>query len=186
MIAFYLKYSKNETIMKDSDFSIVDKIADIANDKFAKLLERGDLDTIKKVIEEAVIKLPEGYSLDFNVGVSVFDPNRQNNLPILKTGLTCSEGEAYEFSSDSSPQKYLVDGEMCIVPHDHCPHCWGEWDFKFKNPICLDCEYEMGVQVKYLLDDDVCPWCEEGKVSLDNPVCDSCGQEVNTDWVVWG
>ena len=44
----------------------------------------------------------------------------------------------------------------------------------------------MGREVKLLLDTDVCPFCEEGKVSLTAPVCDKCGQRIDPGIVVWG
>jgi hypothetical protein len=37
-----------------------------------------------------------------------------------------------------------------------------------------------------LVDTDVCPFCEEGTVSLTNPACAKCGQEIDPDLVVWG
>jgi len=33
--------------------------------------------------------------------------------------------DAYVATGDSIPQQYVVDGEICKVPHDFCPHCWG-------------------------------------------------------------
>ena len=44
----------------------------------------------------------------------------------------------------------------------------------------------MGPEVKLLLDTDVCPFCEEGKVSLTTPLCDKCGQGIDPNVVVWG
>jgi len=75
---------------------------------------------------------------------------------------------------------------MCIVPEEFCPHCWGEWMFKFKHTQCSNCEYELGKQVKYLLDNDICPMCQAGKVTMNEPVCDDCGYKVEKEKVVWG
>jgi hypothetical protein len=44
----------------------------------------------------------------------------------------------------------------------------------------------MGREVKLLLDNDVCPFCEEGKVSLTIPACAKCGQRIDPGIVVWG
>ena len=57
--------------------------------------------------------------------------------------------------------------------------------FKFKHNQCGSCGYELGKQVKYLLDNDICPMCQEGTVKIDNPVCDSCDYKVEKDKVVW-
>ena len=105
----------------------------------------------------------------------------------MNTGLNCQKNqEPYQYHGDSTPQKYYVNGEMCIVPHDYCPNCWGTWDFKFKDGVCPNCRCELGKEVKYLLDDDVCPWCRQGKVTVEHPVCDQCNFEVDPQRVVWG
>jgi hypothetical protein len=44
----------------------------------------------------------------------------------------------------------------------------------------------MGREVKLLLDTDVCPFCEEGKVSLIAPVRDRCGQKIDHGTEIWG
>ena len=60
------------------------------------------------------------------------------------------------------------------------------WDFKLNHPSCSECGATMGREVKLLLDTDVCPFCEEGKVSLTVPVCAKCGQRIDPGIVVWG
>ncbi|MEX0670350.1 MAG: hypothetical protein WD060_07840 [Pirellulales bacterium] len=39
---------------------------------------------------------------------------------------------------------------------------------------------------KVLLDSDVCPHCDEGRVTSENPTCDRCGYRVDPDMVSWG
>jgi hypothetical protein len=36
------------------------------------------------------------------------------------------------------------------------------------------------------LDSDLCPFCEMGHVSMQNPICDDCGYEVDLSMVTWG
>ena len=43
-----------------------------------------------------------------------------------------------------------------------------------------------GEDIKLLLDTDVCPHCEEGKVTMNSPVCNRCGYEVDPKKIVWG
>ena len=125
--------------------------------------------------------------MNLNVSVDVFDAERLNALPLLTTGLSTSNGKSpYQTYGDSTPQKYLVDGGIQVVPHDHCPKCYGLWDLKLKNLSCSECGATMGREVKLLLDADICPFCEEGKVSLTTPVCDKCGQRIDPGIVVWG
>ena len=172
--------------MKDTEFRLLDPIAEYIDSKFEKLLKAGEFDGIKHRLKNAIGKLPEPYSLNFNIELSVFDRDKEKVIKLLQTGLTTSEGEPYKVSSDTTSQKYSVDGETCIIPDEFCPNCWGEWMFKFEHTQCDNCEYELGKQVKYFLDDDVCPMCQEGTVTISHPVCDKCGYEVDKDKVVWG
>jgi hypothetical protein len=44
----------------------------------------------------------------------------------------------------------------------------------------------MGNQVKLLLDNDLCPFCEDGEITLVNPQCQKCDYEVNPEFIAWG
>jgi hypothetical protein len=132
-------------------------------------------------------KVGPRYSANLTVCVDVFDADRSHALPLLTTGLSTSQGEPpHKTYGDSTPQKYVVDGEIQVVPHDRCPKCYGLWDFKLNHPSCSECGATLGREVKLLLDTDVCPFCEEGKVSMTVPVCAKCDQRIDTGVVVWG
>jgi hypothetical protein len=127
------------------------------------------------------------YSVNLNVSVDIFDPRRSHDLPLLTTGLSTTEGKPPSKTyGDSTPQKYVVEGEIQVVPHDRCPSCYGSWDFKLTHPFCPECCVSLGREVKLLLDTEVCPFCEEGKVSWTEPKCAQCGQRLDPDWVAWG
>ena len=83
-------------------------------------------------------------------------------------------------------QRYVVSGDICQVPHDYCPSCWGMWDFKDQDRECPSCGIVLGNEIKILLDTDICPHCENGKVSAANPECSKCGYKVDLDIVTWG
>jgi hypothetical protein len=86
----------------------------------------------------------------------------------------------------SSPHRYVVDGDIQVVPHDRSSKCYRLWDFTLKKPSSSECGASLGHEVRLLLDSDVCPFCEGGKASLTNSTCAMCGQEINLDLVVWG
>lgn len=173
--------------MKDTDFKLLDPLADSINDKFEELHRAGAFEDILQKLKDAVGQLPDTYSINFGVTMNVFDTDKEKGLSLLTTGFNASIGhDPYRCYGDSSAQKYLVDGQMCTVPDEFCPHCWGPWVFKFKHPACPECGYELGKQVKYLLDRDVCPYCQEGKITIDSPTCDKCGFRVDAQKVVWG
>lgn len=173
--------------MRDVEFTLLDPVADLVNDTFEGLEKQGAFDEILRRLRTVISELPDGYSVSFDIQLNILDASRQQSLSLLTTGFNTLKGkEPYRHYGDTAPQKYLVDGEMCIVPDNFCPHCWGEWGFKFQNPVCPQCGYELGKQVKYLLDNDQCPYCQKGTVSVDRPKCSACGFEVDGKTIAWG
>jgi hypothetical protein len=75
------------------------------------------------------LQLPLTYTVSIDVELRVFDNEREQSLNLLTTGLsTAREVEPYRTSGDSSVHRYVAGGEICEVPHDRCPQCWGSWD----------------------------------------------------------
>ena len=173
--------------MDRSTFESADLIVDEIAAKLDDLLDADQFSQIRLALARLSKTVGSRYSVNLNVCVNVFDSERSNALPLFNVGLSVSEGEKpYKTYGDSTPQKYVVDGEIQVVPHDHCPKCYGLWDFKLKNPSCSECGATLGRDVKLLLDNDVCPFCEEGTVSPTVPVCAKCGQRIDPSVVVWG
>lgn len=162
---------------------LVDKIADIVD----SVLLSDQLASLRQALEELGKAVGPRYSANLTVIVDVFDRERKKALPLLNIGLcTTDNGPPYRAWGDSTPQRYLVNCEIQVVPHDHCPKCLEIWDFKFENRTCQHCGTTLGKDCKVLLDSDVCPNCEKGSVSMNNPVCDKCGYQVDLSLVVWG
>jgi hypothetical protein len=173
--------------MDQSSFEAADPILDEIGDMVDDLLDSDQLSFIRLALARLSEAVGPRYSVNLNLTLEVFDETRPHALPLLTTGLTTSGGKPpYKASGDSSPHRYVVDGDIQVVPHDRCPKCYGLWDFKLNNPSCSECGATMGQDVKMLLDSDVCPFCEEGTVSLTNPACTKCEQAINPDHVVWG
>jgi hypothetical protein len=173
--------------MDRSTFEPADLIVDEIAATLDELLDSDQFSAVRLALARLSKTLGPRYSANLTVCVDVFDAERSRPLPLLTTGLSTSKGETpHKTYGDSTPQKYVVDGEIEVVPHDRCPRCYGSWDYKLKHPSCLACGATMGREVKLLLDTDVCPFCEEGKVTMTLPVCAKCGQRIDTDVVVWG
>lgn len=167
-------------------FEKIDPLVDDIADQITELIEGEGLSGIRQKLVELSREFGTN-SLTLELNVKVFDANREQNLPLLQTGLATSEGsEPDQFWADSSPQRYVVDGEMAIVPNDRCPQCWGEWGFKNLHPQCAGCGAQMGIQVKLLLDSDRCPHCERGVITSQEPKCSECGFTINPEHVIWG
>src|SRR4051794_4311409 len=165
--------------------------ADRHVEEIAEILDRALMSPELGKLREALVALGkaagEGYSVSLTCLVEVFDDQKQRPLPLLSSGLATSNGEEpYRVSGDSTSQRYLVDGQIQVVPHDRCPKCWGVWDFKWQHRRCPHCAAELGKNCKVLLDSDVCPNCERGRVTASKPRCAECGFEVDPSLVAWG
>lgn len=173
--------------MDPSAFNAADPLVDEIAAQIDATLLSDQLEKLRKVLEQLGKAIGPRYSANLNVTLDVFDQEREKAIPLLHTGLsTADDGPPFRTWGDSSPQRYLVDGEIQVVPHDYCPNCWGTWDFKFEHRTCQHCSTTLGQNCKVLLDSDVCPHCEKGSVSMTKPVCDQCGYKVDLDLVAWG
>lgn len=173
--------------MKEAEFKALDPLADAVSAQTERWFASAELVALKQALAKVSALLPSTYSLSVDVELRVFDPSRKQALTLLTTGLCTSEGkEPYGTTGDATIQRYVVGGEICELPHDRCPHCWGEWDFKLQHPTCPQCGYALGKEVRLLLDSDVCPHCEEGKISTSQPSCRKCGVRVDPTFVTWG
>jgi hypothetical protein len=173
--------------MDRSTFESADLVVDEMAAKLDEILDSDEFDSVRLLLARLSETVGRRYSVNLNVSVDVFDPKRSHALPLLTTGLSTSEGKSpFQTYGDSTPQKYVVDGEIQVVPHNHCPKCYGLWDFKLKHPSCPECGATLGREVKLLLDTDVCPFCEEGTVSPTVPVCAKCDQRIDPGIVTWG
>jgi len=174
--------------MEQKQFDKLDQLADAVYDKFEELYKAGYLKELKSKLEELCSSLAEKYSVSINMDLDIFDSEKEKSISMVRTGIACSRGEKKPFRVDSSAtvHTYITDGAIKKVPHDYCPSCWGSWDFKLMHAKCPECGAEMGKNVFLLLDTDVCPNCEEGKVSRSKPKCTKCNEIVSPDMVRWG
>ena len=56
----------------------------------------------------------------------------------------------------------------------------------FLHRECPECGLALGKDIQVLLDTDVCPNCDEGKVTRSTPTCTKCGQTMDTSAIHWG
>jgi len=173
--------------MDAEQFDSIEKLADNVYDKFDELYKKGIFAEIEAKMKDVCASLKEEYSISVNFDVEVFNSEKEQSITLTKRGIACFGGQApYLASSGSTAHRYVVNGQIVKLPHDYCPHCWGEWDFKLLHTTCPSCDFMMGKEIKLLLDTDVCPNCEEGKVSHSNPQCTKCGVMLDGNVVNWG
>lgn len=173
--------------MEVDQFDRIENLSDDVYDKFEELHKKGVFADIESKLKEICSSLKEEYSISVNLAVEVFNAEKEKSMILLGRGIECSGGhEPHLATSGSTSHRYVVNGHIVKLPHDYCPNCWGEWDFKLLNLTCPLCDYTMGKEVKLLLDTDVCPGCEKGKVSRSNPQCERCGIALDSGMVNWG
>ena len=131
--------------MDRSSFESADPIIDQLAELIDQTLDSDQLSAVRQALVQLSEAIGPRYSVNLSVIIDVFDPERPHALPLLTTGLSTSEGKTpYRTWGDSTPQKYVSEGEIQVVPHDRCPRCYGVWDFKFKNPVCSGCGATLG------------------------------------------
>ncbi|MHB1038509.1 MAG: hypothetical protein ACYC0Y_28130 [Pirellulales bacterium] len=173
--------------MDKTTFEIADPILDEIAEVTSELLDSAETKKLRSLLTKLNKAIGGRYLVSLHLNVSVFDVEKGRCLPLLQTGLAGFDGDKpFQACADSTEQRYIADGEMVVVPHDRCPLCWEEWDFKFLHPACSHCGAHLGTKVKVLLDTDACPNCEDGKVSMSQLTCPKCGYSVDPSFVTWG
>jgi Zn-finger nucleic acid-binding protein len=174
--------------MEKEIFDKVDKLADTIDEEIKKLDKKSAFAEIEKQMNVLASQLPEKYSISLHFLLDVFDSSREKSLTIHDTGLAAfAKNEVYRVNlSGSTPHTYVVNGNINRVPHDNCPSCWGVWESKLTETTCPTCGITMGNEIKLVLDTDVCPFCENGNVTRNNPKCPECGFVVDGKKVYWG
>ena len=161
----------------------IDRIADLLDE----VLDSPACDPLRAALSELAASLQGKLRVSLSCVLDVCREEHEVALPLLNTGIAVAEdGSTYRCWNDSLPQRYVVDGNIRVVPHDRCPNCWNLWDFKWLHRTCPHCPTSLGDNCRVLLDSDVCPHCEQGHVSSQQPKCDRCGWEVDPRCVVWG
>ncbi|EOQ87224.1 hypothetical protein LEP1GSC202_3663 [Leptospira yanagawae serovar Saopaulo str. Sao Paulo = ATCC 700523] len=174
--------------MNDEKFYELNAISENIHTKFEDLKEKGEIENIEFLIKNLLKKLPEKYSIEFSFNLSIFDSEREKSIEMLRVGINGlgNTAETYKFSESYKFNRYLVQGHIVEIPHNHCPNCWSEWDFKYLGSSCSDCGVTLGKEVKLLIDSNECPNCESGKISPKKPHCDKCDFIAEDDLVIWG
>lgn len=173
--------------MKASELKDIRPALSVVEDKVGALFESEKFVAVKNAIKDLSEALPETMSLSLNVEIDIYDRERDAEVRLSQLSIAAGHGiEPYECSGDSEFQRYIVEGEICEVPSDYCPKCWGEWGFKEDHRECPSCGVELGNEITILLDSDKCPHCGIGKVGIDHPKCSECEHEVDLTIVTWG
>ena len=173
--------------MTESEFRTLDPLAEALDEACDHWFASPELTALKDALRKAMASLPPTYSVSVDVELRVFDSERERSLNLLTTGLSAARGaEPYRTYGDSSVHRYVAGGEICEAPHDRCPQCWGDWDNKLEHPGCSHCGVQMGRDVRLLLDGDVCPHCERGRITSNNLTCGECAFTIDPRYVTWG
>ncbi len=175
--------------MEIEHVKMFEELCDEMHELFHALDTQGRFASVKKKLKALQGHLPADASFAFAWEMRLMDNNNKKlSIPYYEMGITTDAegGEPYHVEGVSTLATYILNGEPIKIPHDRCPNCWDFWDFKFLHPTCEHCGISLGKEVKQLLDDGLCPNCEQGKVGPNRLLCDKCGKEVPPDMIVWG
>jgi hypothetical protein len=166
----------------------IEGLCDKVSDLIHKLDDEKQFDDLKSALGNASKHIDDGSVLTVSIRVTYDFPEKDIQIPYYDMGFTCPKNETpYLFEGSSTLATYVMaDGNVYRIPHDRCPSCWELWDFKLHNGECSNCGAKLGSEVKQMLDSDICPYCEKGKVTIRDPKCKECGQEIDPDKIVWG
>ncbi len=113
--------------MQEKEFDKLDELAEMVNEKIHKLYEDGEFLEITKKIKEVTQTIEKAYSITVDFQVNAFDSKKEKSIRALTIGISSAEDEdPFLAYGDSSPERYLVNGNIKKVPYDFCPDCWGE------------------------------------------------------------
>jgi hypothetical protein len=108
--------------MDPQTFETADHLVDVVADAIDDYFESPEAAKIRGFLVKMAEALGDRFSVEFTCTVHVFDRAKERTLPLLSTGLSTGEDQApYRTWNDSTPQRYLIDGEIQVVPHDRCP-----------------------------------------------------------------
>lgn len=172
--------------MNPEQFKLTEPILDSIADEVDDFFEGKEGNTLRDLLVKLSTQLEGEFGVEMQLVVNIIDWKREASLPLLQTGLSVDADKTYRTHGDSSLHRYIASGEIVVIPNDYCPKCWGQWGFKLEHPVCPSCSAKLGEEVLLLLDSDLCPHCEKGKLSAQNPACDRCGFEVNPNVIHWG
>ena len=174
--------------MDQDTFASIDPLIDDLAEAVDRVFDLDQLKDLRQLLAKLSKTVGSDFGISFDCCLNIFDATGERIMPLLTMGLSSLNGSIpRRTTGDSSLQRYTVGGDIRVVPHDRCPRCWQDWDFKFEHRSCRHCNATLGEEVKLLLEDsDLCPHCENGSVSVSSPVCDRCGYEVDESLVTWG
>ncbi|HNL09972.1 MAG TPA: hypothetical protein PKM44_05640 [Turneriella sp.] len=171
----------------DINYAKADELAILIEERFLQLVQEGAFADLEPHLTALAATGNEDQAVTLSLQLRLSDSEREREIIVSETSRAwLADGETMDFNNSDTAVRYLCDGEIRVFQHSSCPHCWGEWEDKHHNPTCPDCGYELGNQVKILMDDSVCPYCLEGKVSRQEPTCSTCGEVVEERYVSWG
>jgi len=171
----------------DVNYARADELATLVEERFMQLIEQGAFADLEPRLLELAKSGNEDQAVTLSLQFRLSDSEREREVIVAVTSRAfLSDGDTYDFNNNEATMRYLCDGEIKVFQRNSCPHCWGDWPNKVKDPVCPDCGYELGNQVKILIDDNACPHCLEGRVSSQEPRCDACGEQVEERFVSWG
>lgn len=163
----------------------IDALADKAHDFFEKVKAS---DAFKALVTEMKdLGQDSNEFVSLGLELKLFNNDKEGLLEIYSSGMQSNgEGDPSPYQGGEAFEKFLLHGDIQVVPNGKCPQCYQAWDFKSSSNSCSNCAIELGQKLKYMIDSDQCPNCEDGKVTRNQPSCTKCDYVADPKVVTWG
>lgn len=128
----------------------------------------------------------EGRTAQLRVTFQIDDEVKPGVLPLIDITLRAHTGdEPCQRIMAVDLQCWARGAELVCVPRNQCPDCWQPWNFQQEHSVCQACGLQVGQSCLLVIEHELCPHCQEGQVTEDEPWCGECGYEVDDTRTIW-
>lgn len=169
------------------DMEKLEQITERYRARYVELLEDGHFADLEDELEILMQSGSSNEVLFVGLHIELSHDSRGCALQLKGSRLHFTKDEGILIShAKAILARYLVHGRIVSATNMVCPNCWSIWVNKSPENGCPECDFHLGEDIKFLVDDDICPACNTGHVSQSNPQCDKCEEIIDDRVVCWG
>lgn len=165
----------------DQILTKLDKIAEDFRDKYAQFLRSAYFLEVQDRFVEVMDTAGENLHLEIRLEIGVRDDNRSEvMMPLKRVTHEYSYG-GFDVTGTESIflTHYLLKNKIEVATNEVCPNCWSPLYFKREGSTCPECNMKMGKDMKYLITDKHCPFCNEQEITEGHMSCSTYDYDLN-------
>ena len=118
--------------MDQNTWNAIDPQLDEIAEELGRILSSSEAKRLREMLVRFTGSLPSELSANLSCSVTVCDSEKEACLSLVNMGLGVSAsrrlgvsaaGEVFPTSGDSTVHRYVVNGQIEVVPNDVCPKC---------------------------------------------------------------